>query len=77
MREKYKDINSYTDFSEGIKYVAYPSLFGYDLKLLKQKQAGFISLDELRFIYEKSKVGIGKDNDSDIKFLDIMHKIYP
>lgn len=76
MREKYKDVNSYDDFVNGIKYAKYPEVFGYDLRLLKRKQTDVISLNELKFIYEMSKTGVGKDNDNDMKFLDIMHKIY-
>lgn len=76
MRDKYKDVNSYDDFIAGIKYAKYPEVFGYDLRLLKRKQAELVTLDELKFIYEMTKTGVGKDNDNDMKFLDIIHKIY-
>lgn len=76
MREKYKDINSYDDFAAGIKYAKYPEVFGYDLRLLKRKQAELVTLDELKFMYDMAKTGVGKDNDNDMKFLDIIHKIY-
>lgn len=79
MREKHKDINSYDDFAAGIKYAKYPEIFGYDLRLLKRKQAEIVTLDELKFIYDMAKTGAtGKSNDDkDMKFLDIIHKIYP
>lgn len=77
MREKFKDINSYDDFAAGIKYAKYPEVFGYDLRLLKRKQADLVTLDELKFMYEMTKIGVGKDNDNDMKFLTIIHKIYP
>ena len=76
MREKYKNINSYDDFSTGIKYAKFPEVFGYDLRLLKKNQTDLITLDELKFIYDMSKTGLGVNNDRDIKFLDVMHKIY-
>lgn len=76
MREKYKNINSYNDFSTGIKYAKYPEVFGYDLRLLKKNQTDLVTLDELKFMYEMAKTGVGKDNDNDMKFLNIMHKIY-
>ena len=38
MREKYKFINTYNDFHEGVKYVQYPMLFGYDMRVLKDKK---------------------------------------
>src|ERR1700741_285387 len=79
MREKYEDIESFDDFYEGIKYVAYPEIFGYDLRLLQSKKPNLpelISLDELKTLYETSKVGIGEDKDMDMEFLNIMHKIY-
>jgi hypothetical protein len=80
MREKYDEINSLDEFNEGIKYVAYPNIFGYDLRLLKEKKPNLLSLitlDELKFLYETAKVGTGqRGNDNDMKFLDIMHKIY-
>lgn len=80
MREKYKDINSYDDFNEAVKYVEFPVLYGYDLRLFKSLRPNIlnlITLDELKFIYECAKVGIGlKINDDNIKLLDIMHKIF-
>lgn len=77
MREKYKDVNSYDDFAAGIKYAKYPEVFGYDLRLLKRKQAELVTLDELKFMYDMAKTGLSKgENDRDMKFLDIMHKIY-
>jgi len=79
MREKHKDINSYDDFAAGIKYVKYPVIFGYDLRLLKRKQAEILTLDELKFIYDVSKTSTsGKSNDDrDMKFLKVIHKIFP
>ncbi len=79
MREKHKNINSYDDFAAGVKYAKYPEIFGYDLRLLKRKQSELVTLDELKFMYEMTKTGTtGKSNDdNDMKFLTIIHKIYP
>lgn len=80
MREKYNEIKSFDDFSEGIKYVAYPEVFGYDLRLLKTLKPNLpklITLDEAKFIYHVAQIGLGNvSNEDGNKFLDIMHKIF-
>ena len=77
MRDKYKDINSISDFMKGITYAKYPSVFGYDLRLVTRDKLEKITLDELKFIYETAKVGVGtRGNDNDMKFLDVMHKMF-
>lgn len=79
MRNKYKDINSFNDFYEGVKYVQFPSLFGYDMRILKDKKIeNIITLEELKFLYDTAKVGLqARTNEQNEKFLNIMHKIYP
>jgi hypothetical protein len=80
MREKYKNINSFDDFNEGIKYVEYPVIAGYDLRLLKKLRPNtldLITLDELKFIYESSKIGSAKMTDKENNnFYDVMHKMF-
>lgn len=57
MREKYKDIKSFSDFHEGVKYQPSKSYFGYDLTLLKDvpELEKKISLDELKVLYAISQ----------------------
>lgn len=54
MQEKYKDINSISDFNEGVKYQPSNSYFGYDLTLLKDipNLDKKVTLDELKSIYK-------------------------
>lgn len=57
MRDKYKEINSFSDFYEGVKYQPSNSYFGYDLTILKdvpdlEKK---INLDELKILYKISQ----------------------
>lgn len=54
MRDKYKEINSFTDFYEGVKYQPSNSYFGYDLTLLKDvpNLEKKITLDELKVLYK-------------------------
>ena len=79
MREKYKEINSLNEFHEGVKYVEYPTPFGYDLRLLKQIEnlSELITLDELKIIYETAKNGLAKNNEEEnTNFLKLMHNIF-
>lgn len=57
MREKYKDIKSFSDFHEGVKYQPSKSYFGYDLTLLKDVPDldKKINLDELKVLYKISQ----------------------
>lgn len=57
MREKYKDIKSFSDFHEGVKYQPSKSYFGYDLTLLKDvpNLDKKITLDELKVLYAISQ----------------------
>lgn len=81
MREKYKNIETWNDFHEGVQYVEYPQIFGYDLRLLKDKfpnLSNYITFDDAKFLYEVSKIGLGLKNDDDNNHaLDILHKLYP
>ncbi len=79
MREKYKEINSLNEFHEGVKYVEYPTPFGYDLRLLKQIEnlSELITLDELKIIYETAKNGLAKNNEEEnTNFLKLMNNIF-
>ena len=79
MREKYKQINNFDEFHEGVKYVEYPTPFGYDLRLLKQIEnlSELITLDELKIIYETAKNGLAKNNEEEnTNFLKLMHNIF-
>ena len=79
MREKYKEINSLNEFHEGVKYVEYPTPFGYDLRLLKQIEnlSELITLDELKIVYETAKNGLAKNNEEEnTNFLKLMHNIF-
>ena len=79
MREKYKEINSLNEFHEGVKYVEYPTPFGYDLRLLKQIEnlSELITLDELKIVYETAKNGLAKNNEEkNTNFLKLMHNIF-
>lgn len=57
MRDKYKDINSFADFYEGVKYQPSNSYFGYDLTLLKDvpNLEKKITLEELKALYKISQ----------------------
>ena len=57
MREKYKDIKSFSDFHEGVKYQPSNSYFGYDLTLLKDvpNLENKTTLDELKVLYKISQ----------------------
>lgn len=54
MRNKYKEINSFSDFYEGVKYQPSNSYFGYDLTILKDvpNLEKKITLDELKVLYK-------------------------
>ena len=57
MRDKYKEIKSFSDFYEGVKYQPSNSYFGYDLTLLKDvpNLEKKITLDELKVLYKISQ----------------------
>lgn len=79
MREKYKEINNFDEFHEGVKYVEYPTPFGYDLRVLKQIEnlSELITLDELKIIYETAKNGLAKNNEEEnTNFIKLMNKIF-
>jgi len=79
MRDKYTEINSFEDFYAGVPYQPSGKYMGYELVKLKDVKDidKKITLDELKYIYETSKIEAGKITDEQgTKFLDLMHKIY-
>jgi len=80
MREKYKEIKNIDDFNEGVKYVEFPTPFGYDLRLFKDVEniSEILTFDELKFIYEAAQLGLSNRNDEyNLKLLNTLQKIYP
>ena len=80
MRDKYTEINSFEDFYAGVPYQQSGTFMGYELVKLKDIKDidKKITLDELKAIYEISKLEAGKITDEQsATFLDLMHRIYP
>lgn len=81
MREKYKDIKTWNDFHEGVKYVKQPSLFGYDLRILKDKFPNLdkiITFEDAKLLYMVGQLGLDVASNKDAeRALDVLHKIYP
>lgn len=79
MKEKYSEIKNFNDFYEGVKYMDYPTVFGYDLRLFKniENLSEILTFNELKLIYDFAKVGIAKKTEEENnKFLELMNKIF-
>lgn len=78
MREKYKDIKSFDDFFNGVIHQPNKNIYGYDLIQMKKVNnlENILTFDELKQIYEFSKIEI-LNNEQMVKFLDLIHKVYP
>jgi hypothetical protein len=77
MREKYKDIKSFSDFHEGVKYQPSNSYLGYDLNILKDisNLEKNITLDELKVLYKISQKETSDITDSEgTIFLELYSK---
>ena len=79
MQEKYKNINSIDEFLEGVKYLKYTDIFGYDLLLLKNKREELekMGIDNLKKLYELSMKSPNWSQSEMEEFLNLIHLIYP
>lgn len=79
LREKYKNINSMTDFYEGLKYIKQPTQYGYDLSKLIDKKDKLDAMDfeELKKIYGLLTLTLAERTEEENQtILNFLSKIY-